>query len=253
MKIVTTIRVALATAVAVAFAIAASAPADAGHRHPVEGLAHEYRDAVLDFERIVFRSRYYEGGYERIADALEDSSGRLRSASRRLDRPSDLFRRFNETAALHQNVAATFFGPNPYRPCVKTYGQLNVAWSRVDAVFAQLAGAIDQLRYGGYGSARVSIPAITAPVGGCSTGLGGGYDLYRSRSIDPFSRPYGLTQPPLQQRLPSDRRAPIVHPISRGGLGDYFGPSTRPDYRDLYRRPYSFGTNRGIGANVYRQ
>ena len=100
----------LLTITAILAATIISPEAFAGHDTPLVAAACRYRDAVVDFERHVIRSRSINRYDVRLVDDLEDSTSILRSAAR------DPFRgdRFNcawdDTSILHRRVEAALFG-----------------------------------------------------------------------------------------------------------------------------------------------
>ncbi|MDA8743833.1 hypothetical protein N9N28_04280 [Rubripirellula amarantea] len=109
--------------------------ASASHGTPLECAADEYRDAMLRFEREVNQAREFGRAYERLADDLEDASGRLRSASRNLKHPERLLRAWAEVQFLHPRVEQTFFSLPPTR----TLSILAVHWDRVACAYESLA------------------------------------------------------------------------------------------------------------------
>lgn len=122
--------------------------AQAGRDTPLEIAADRYRDVVKDFERQVFRSRYFGRSYERLADDLEDATGRLLSATRRPHDIENLYRRWYEAQVLHSRVDAEFFG----RPGGQETYLLAAYWDRVACVFDELAY---QFRCVGHPAGRV--------------------------------------------------------------------------------------------------
>ena len=204
----------------------------AGFDPPIEVATGQYREAVKDFEKIVFRSPYYEGFFERTADALEDASGRLRDAGRRPERFDRLVQRFREMETVHHQTADLFFGPRSIRPCPVTYARLVAAWRAVDYHFGIVANEMQRLASFGGGVEGVLPPV--APIGGCPTG------------VTPPIGPIG----------------PAVFPTANPGnfgRNPYYGSSpNRSDYRDRFgvvpvrNRPVYGRNGFGGGANLYR-
>lgn len=117
--------------------------ATAGH-HPIETAADNYREAVKDFERIVFRSKDL-GRIERtVADSLEDQTSRVRSEARDLDNLAKLGIELDAAADLHVQVERTILS-NPNRPSL---GVLIPAWQQVEFAYSEVASQFETLQYG---------------------------------------------------------------------------------------------------------
>jgi len=124
-------------------------------------VADRYRDAVQEFERLVRRNDHLGRRHERVADALEDATARLRSATRNPRRIDRLTETWREVAELHQRTEAIVFA-NPVFP-----GRAVLAgqWVEINAVFGQL-GSIIEVVFSGYGGgfgADFWYPPIIAP------------------------------------------------------------------------------------------
>lgn len=109
---------------------------------PLYRAADEYRDAVLDFEREVFRSRHFGRDAERLADALEDASGRLRTAARRCEDVGRLLNEWNDIQCLMPRVEAVVFGGPP---CQDT-AVLEFRWAHVQRTAAFVGQYIDAIQ-----------------------------------------------------------------------------------------------------------
>lgn len=79
-------------------------PAHAGYDDYVYEAADCYRDAVLEFERQVFRNRHSSREDRRLVDCLEDQTSRLRSAARRPERFQRLCDEASETFDLQEQI-----------------------------------------------------------------------------------------------------------------------------------------------------
>ncbi len=97
------------------------------HETPLYRATLEYREAVLDFEREVFRSNHFDRFAERLADDLEDASGRLKSAGRRCDQFDRLTHAWQEVRCLEPRVAEAIFAG----PACHVHEVLSVLWHRV--------------------------------------------------------------------------------------------------------------------------
>ncbi|MEO1616754.1 MAG: hypothetical protein AAFV88_12930 [Planctomycetota bacterium] len=113
---------------------------DAGNDCPVFCAADRYREAVREFERHVLRARYVARCDERLTDALEDSTSRLRSAARQLNRPERICQRFVETDTLHRQVESVFFLSGVYPPDPR----LEACWQAVARAYEPLAFELSQ-------------------------------------------------------------------------------------------------------------
>lgn len=109
---------------------------------PLFRAADEYRDAVLDFEREVFRSRHFGRDAELVADALEDASGRLRTAARRSDDLGRLLNEWHGIQCLMPRVETIVFGGPP---CQDT-AVLEFRWAHVQRTAAFVGQYIDALQ-----------------------------------------------------------------------------------------------------------
>jgi hypothetical protein len=127
-------KLASATSVLI-FAISLASDATAGHETPLYTAACQYRDAVREFERGVFRAHCFGRYDERLVDRLEDATGRLRSATRHPDDLDRLFYEWGEVECLQPRVQAAIFNITryPHDP------QLAECWSRVLCSYERLA------------------------------------------------------------------------------------------------------------------
>ncbi|KAA5540990.1 hypothetical protein FYK55_19000 [Roseiconus nitratireducens] len=189
-------------------------PAAARHESPLERAADCYRETVRDFERHVLRARYIERTDERLVDDLEDSTSRLRSATRNLRRLDRLFESYVITQRLHYRVQSTLFEQGLYPPD----RDLVECWSRVARTFGHLETEMrcfqDLLHghespvHGGGGYQPVPVPVPTyVPVvphyGADSIGPRGATPTFLPESFGP--RPAlqpRSARPALQQRAP---------------------------------------------------
>lgn len=95
----------LMSAAAVLFAsLFAFNRAQAGYDDCVYEAADCYRDAVLEFERQVFRNRHSSRDDRRLVDCLEDQTSRLRSAARHPERFQRLCDEASETFDLQEQI-----------------------------------------------------------------------------------------------------------------------------------------------------
>ncbi|MEM6691373.1 MAG: hypothetical protein AAF664_18240, partial [Planctomycetota bacterium] len=233
-KTANTLKLAIAATFFGLFSIGMPGNALAGTDAPIEIVTRNYREAVKDFERAVFRSRHYEGPYERLADALEDASGRLRDAGRRWTRTDRLIQRFQEAQVVHAQTSAVFFGPSAIQPCPITYAQLAQLWQVVDYQFRLVQLEIQQVFSGGYPAA---IPAggFNSP-GFCPTGNYSSLSAPLPRQGLAVQKYYGGSVVGIPSFSASRFQSVGNRPIS-----------SRPLYRDRY-----FGNQFGIGADLYR-
>lgn len=131
----------IAVVVALCTSFAVPQIATAGES-PLFRAADEYRDAVLDFEREVFRSRHFGRDAELVADALEDASGRLRTAARRSDDLGRLLNEWHGIQCLMPRVETIVFGGPP---CQDT-AVLEFRWAHVQRTAAFVGQYIDALQ-----------------------------------------------------------------------------------------------------------
>ncbi len=214
MKKISLIAVLTALFAGLALANGTTGTASAGDL-PIYRAANEYRDAVLDFEREVFRSRHFGRDAKRIADDLEDASGRLRTAARRCDDVNRLLNEWNGIVCLMPRVEAVVFsGPR----CVDTE-VLEFRWAHVRRTAELVARHI-----AAYQPVVVGRPPIYGH--GPQFGNGYGYGQGRSRGgfDDPFfdPRPFPSTVPPVV--VPQVRQPVLYHspafppPVNRSGI-----------------------------------
>jgi hypothetical protein len=107
-------------ALVVVFVASATSIASASHHSPLYQATDCYRDAVVDFERHVIKSRMFERYDVRLVDDLEDSTSRLRSASRHVHRSQEYDYRFasamRDINKLQARVEQAIFGQACYHP-----------------------------------------------------------------------------------------------------------------------------------------
>ena len=161
LEIIDMFRNCLIALVVFALALSLERSARANHDHPLERVSREYREAVKDFERCIRRIRGFDRSDERLADDLEDASGRFRSAANRLDRPERLHKAWSEVTFYHHE-AGNHFIANPYRG--REAAALLAVWNRADYLYAQLAEQMRGLstQFFGVGSCGVRRPLISA-------------------------------------------------------------------------------------------
>lgn len=186
---------------------------------PLYRAADEYRDAVLDFEREVFRSRHFGRDAERLADALEDASGRLRTAARRCDDVGRLLDEWNGIQCLMPRVEAIVFGGPP---CQDT-AVLEFRWAHVQ----RTAGFVGQ-----YIDAIQPVVVGRPPIYGRGHSHGGFND---SPFFDP--RPVPAPLPPRPAREPVYYRGGSFpsNPIRPDRTFDGFPNQVRNDRVDVSR------------------
>ena len=123
--------------------IGLASTAEAGGRHPVYYAADDYRDAVVDFERAVFKARDMDRAERTLADELEDQTSRIRREARSLDDLPRLGREIDEALRLHQQIEAIVLS-DPSRPSIVVLGQnwaiVNDSLGRVISEFQLLVG-----------------------------------------------------------------------------------------------------------------
>ncbi|MCO8122035.1 hypothetical protein NHH03_09825 [Stieleria sp. TO1_6] len=147
--------------------VAAAPSARAGHESPVYCAADQYREAVRKFERLVLRTRYVERYDERLADDLEDSTSRLKTAARDPRRLDRLFERFAHTQILHCRVEEVFFLRTVYPP----NPQWDACWQIVNLTYQNLVQemrCLQSVRHAGHGHAiyqepteiKIQVPAV---------------------------------------------------------------------------------------------
>ena len=125
---------------------------------PVYDAADRYRDAVKDFERLVFRADDMGRVERTLADSLEDQTSRVKSEARDLDRPDRLSRELEAASRLHTQVEQLILG-DPRRPSLAV---LIPAWQNVEIAFDQLIQIIQGPVGGGFAPAPFG--PITPPV-----------------------------------------------------------------------------------------
>lgn len=228
------LKAAIASVFVGLFSFTVQSPAANAIDPPIEIVTRNYREAVKDFERAVFRSRHYEGPYERLADALEDASGRLRDAGRRWTRADRLAQRYQEAQLVHSQVAAAFFGPTAIQPCPVTYAALAQLWQIVDYQFTLVQLEVQRL----FGGAPAAVPAggFNSP-GFCPTGR-------FSEFASPIPQP---TIPTIRNYYGNSVSGIPSVSVRRFQSVGTVPASARPLYRDRY-----FGSLSGIGADLYR-
>lgn len=190
-------------------------PVQAGYDCPVYCSAERYREAVREFERHVQRVRYVARCDERLVDDLEDSTSRLRTAARQLNRLDRLCQRFAETDFLHQQVEGVFFGSGVYPPDPR----LDACWLNVARTYQALAFEMNQLPcYRAF---------VTQNRGSCSTNL----RTYRSpiRTSSSFNRGSVIS-------IPRPSEVPFGVQIDPTGLRPTVGVSSF-DLRGQYSNP----------------
>ena len=141
----------------------------AGHDSDLYCAADRYRDAVVEFERLIRKTHYVQSCDERLADDLEDSTSRLRSAARDPRRIDRLERYAAETDAYHQRVELVFFGIGKY----PANPRWEACWLIVSRAHQRL---YHQLQCVCSGSGRFAGPDRFGRGSSCST----------SRSFDPY-------------------------------------------------------------------
>lgn len=119
-----------------------AAPASARHRHPAEEAAHQYRDAIRDFEDHVDDLDHVDRYDERLVERLEDAARELEAASRDRDDLSRLRYHWDEAHSLQHRVEFALFVRAPYAVDPPT----QQCWERVVASYARLATEMDCLQ-----------------------------------------------------------------------------------------------------------
>lgn len=201
----TVIRFAAASLALVVVGIATTATARAD-RHPVYTAADAYRDAVLDFERQVFRARGVDRIARTLADELEDQTSRVKRAARDLDDFNELIVEYNQALRLHQQIEAIIFA-DPRSPFGLT---LQPLWQRVLVAADVVGGHITAIQNGGIvgplGPTQLGDPRLGGPLFPPATG-----GVYGSSRLNP-----GLATRPLYGN------------VYGGGIGGGFYGSTVP-------------------------
>lgn len=106
--------------------------------------ADRYRDSVQEFERLVHRNQHLDRRHERVVDALEDATARLRGAARDEHRVDRLLQTWRDVATLHRRTEAIVFA-NPVFP-----GRAVLAgqWLEVTTAFGHLHSVVDWVFHG---------------------------------------------------------------------------------------------------------
>jgi hypothetical protein len=123
------------TAACITATLLCATPAQASNDTPIYRAASEYREAVRDFERSVVRSRYLNRTHKRVADDMEDSTSRLRRATRNPHRTERLFDAWDRVQYLQQHADVTIMSD----PTCPAGAELIDCWHRVLCAYNEVA------------------------------------------------------------------------------------------------------------------
>jgi hypothetical protein len=110
-----------------------ASPVHAQSTASLRAASDRYRDAVLDFERHVFRAGYFDRYEKQLADRLEDVSGDFRSATRDSRNIDRLLFHWNDLTTTHERVELTLV-----RGCSRPDPELLRCWVPVAETFVCL-------------------------------------------------------------------------------------------------------------------
>ena len=124
--------------IAVVTATITPSTASASNNSPLYEAADQYRDAVVDFELHVIKSRQFERYDVRLVDDLEDSTSPLRSRARNAHRNPDYAYKFESAlrsvVTLHARVEKAIFHQSYSRPSP----ELQRCWQEVEQAYSCL-------------------------------------------------------------------------------------------------------------------